>query len=310
MKQNFQLTEVLNTVWNNKIKIVIFTFIAAVIGAVLTFILPKLYESNTYFVVKAPLYNSRASTFVTDYNNEIPFEIFANEKEIDIVEGIVHSTFFKEKIANKINANLDGFGRKQSISPKEVDKSYKFKRNAQRVQRISITSREPSFSHKLSNLIIDELNQEFNKYFLSNFQQKKLMLEQELPLLKQQIASLDQEIEHIRTQYGLNHELAPVRGNALVNTSHSMVKQGTEELYNLIQLKDELLQNAILTERSILQYSFMASEENLDMLYIVSDAYEPSHNVFPQLKWMIIIGGLLGFFVSVLGIIIVQISKK
>lgn len=309
MRQNFQLNEVLKTTWKNKGKIILFTLFAAAIGAILTYILPKQYQSNSYFIVKPHIYNSRPSTFITDYFGEITYEGFANEKEVDIVEGILNSSYFKDRIARLVTENKALYGVDE-FSSKQVNNSFKFKRNAQRVQKIVVTSKDSNFSSQLGKLIIEQINIEFKGYFQDNFTQKKEVLEHELSTIKNQIGLLDIDIENTRSKYGLHTELAPIRGEGLISASNQTIKAGIEDLYNLIQSKEELLKTSLWIERSIIQYNTLISDPQLDMIYIMTDAHQPNHHVFPNLKWMVIIGSILGFFISVLGIIVVQIPRK
>ncbi|HZH88241.1 MAG TPA: Wzz/FepE/Etk N-terminal domain-containing protein [Chitinophagaceae bacterium] len=310
MKQNMQLSDVLKVVWNNRWKIVLFTIISAVIGIALTYILPKKYESNAYFIVRLPAYSMRSSTFSNDQYGEVIYDYFASEREIDIVDGIVNSSYFASGIANEINSDPSAYSLSGPISHKQLKNSFKFKRNAQRLHNLRIMASNPEFSEKLSKLIIQKLTQSFNNYFQDSYVQKISLLKGQLQASKDQLTQLDTAIEALRKEYNLTTELAPQRGQALIAAGSQTVKEGTESLYNLILSKDELIQNITLIERGILQYETLSQDDHLDMIYIVSPAYIPVDSTFPNLRNMVLIGALLGFFISTLGIIITYIPRK
>lgn len=310
MKQNMQMSDILQIAWKHRFKIILFTLISAGLGALLTLILPKQYDSNSYFVVRPPAYNMRSSTFGTDYVREVVYDNFATEKEIDVVDGIINSTFFIDRITRMINEDLSAFDLESPVTSQQVKKSLKFKRNAQKVQNIRIRNANRLYSEKLNTLLLKELNKEFNKFFVDAFWQKKDLIERQLSQSKLQLNQLDKEIEDFRKKHGLTTELAPQRKNTMLTGSNQSVKDGTETLYNMIESKEELLQNIKYLERSALEYATMGQEEHLDMIYIIAPGYVPNHATFPKLSFMVLVAGVIGFCVSTLGIIISYIPKQ
>ncbi|HLS71291.1 MAG TPA: Wzz/FepE/Etk N-terminal domain-containing protein [Chitinophagaceae bacterium] len=310
MKQNMQMSDILQIVWKHRFKIILFTLISAGIGALLTFILPKQYDSNSYFIVRPPAYNMRSSTFGTDYVREVVYDNFATEKEIDVVDGIINSSFFIDKITRMINENLSSYNLENSVTSSQVKKSLKFKRSAQKVQNIRIRNANRLYSEKLNSLLLQELNKEYNKFFVDAFWQKKDLIERQLSESKIKLNLLDEEIEEFRKKHNLTSELAPQRKNSIISASNQSVKEGTETLYNMVESKEELLQNIKYLERSALEYATMGQEEHLDMIYVIAPGYVPNHATFPKLNFMVLIAGVIGFCLSTLGIIISYIPKQ
>src|SRR5690625_3121038 len=158
--------------------------------------------------------------------------------------------------------------------------------------------------------MLQELNKEYNKFFVDAFWQKKDLIERQLSESKIKLNLLDEEIEEFRKKHNLTSELAPQRKNSIISASNQSVKEGTETLYNMVESKEELLQNIKYLERSALEYATMGQEEHLDMIYVIAPGYVPNHATFPKLNFMVLIAGVIGFCLSTLGIIISYIPKQ
>lgn len=310
MKQNLQLADILQIVWKEKFKILLFTALAFIAGALLYTVLPKKYESHTNFIVRPPYHGMRGSIIGQD-RPEAFYDIFANEKDIDLAEGILKSGFFFDKISYIVNENLADYDLTERIPTKEIVKSLKFKRSALRVQNLRVLHHNNTFAQKLGVLMMKELNVEYNKYFTQGHEQKQVLLENEIETIESKLAALDLEIEEYRKEHNLNVELAPQRSQYMLSNNSSTVKEGTEHLYNLTQKKEALLKTLNQLHKGAIEFEALSKDEAyLDMIHIVAGGYVAEKTTYPNFYLVLLISGALGFFISVLGIIISYIPKN
>ena len=153
--QPFNLIAVTKVGITYKKHILIFTFIGAILGLILSFIITPKYEAFTIFYAPA---NSSISKSVLDNSNLEGLMEFGSEEQTDQMLQILSSDEIKEKVIAKFNL-IDHYGIDRNSEylitkvKKKFEKNADFKRTDFLAIKITITDEDPSYAADMANYV-------------------------------------------------------------------------------------------------------------------------------------------------------------
>ena len=153
--QSFNLIEVAKVGIKYKTHILIFTFIGAILGLILSFIITPKYEAFTIFYAPA---NSSISKSVLDNSNLEELMEFGSEEQTDQMLQILSSDEIKEKVIAKFNL-IDHYGIDRNSEylitkvKNKFEKNADFKRTDFLAIKITITDEDPSYAADMANYV-------------------------------------------------------------------------------------------------------------------------------------------------------------
>ena len=273
LSEEIDLFEIIDVLWENKIKITIFTIIAGILGAVLYYITPKNFEVYTDF---SP---AKSSFFLNYYNlnkvlNENNFG-FSMEREnifnlvieefndLDEVKSVLLKN---ENINNQYLSNLDNesqiklinnFAKKfEIIPPLKNEKSWKLKfvwSDVEEGKEIFYLAMRLS-QENLQKSLIDDLNKYSNFIDFQNNLKKENLENRISLLLKSESLALEKRVLYLSEQAEIARSLG-IQKNNLDEIEFTSLNQNTMEFNVSTSTMPEYLRgyDALEKERDLLK---------------------------------------------------------
>lgn len=295
---NFDLVHICRIIAKKKKFVFGLTGLVVLVGLIFCLVSPKRYTSQTIFIVKNPLMMDRNFVFRDAlYEHK---EFFAVPDDIDQVEAIAKSDALLWHLINKFKLDeyygISNFG----LLKRRVKMSFAFSRKDTKNIEMFYTDSDPKMAHQVLAEAKSFIEKMFLDYFVQNNRQIATTLTDKLKELDNQIDSVSNHIVSIRTESGLNAHLLPTRGEVIAAQTPAVSPSqqlALEQLQNVVTTKDELVadrakMNSLLNELSVF------TSENVNIFYVVQDAYEPNidDNSHPK-TWLILAGCLIGGFI-------------
>jgi len=293
----FDLIHMLRIIAKRKKFVFIFTGIILAIGVLCCIITDKKYTSSTLFIVKNPILFDRNFVFRNSlYEHK---EFFAVPNDVDQVEAIAKSEELLRHITQKFNlAEYYGISEPFLLRLK-VKSNYAFSRQDTKNIEVYFTDKDPKLAEEVTREIRQYMERKFLNYFLEANKQVTTALKAELQEINASVDSFDTEILVLREANGLNNQLLPTRGTSIqsnVNLSGSQ-SAALEKLQSLVTLKDQLIKDQAEYYSLINEFE-MIGKGNMNIFYIVHDAYLPDETSHPK-TILILLGCLIGgLFIS------------
>lgn len=293
-EENTELIDYLGVIWKWKLLIVLITVVCAITSGVISFVLPKIYQSSAIFEV------GRVSRYRGASREQEPIE------DIESVSEVLESDGMLSKIKERLNldATLGGIRAKLEVEP--ILGKYIGSRLQARLIKISFEDQDPQLTVDVLNTLSDSL------------------IEQHIKEYQASIKSLDQEISNSQDEIKLQDEYQKVvreqmkvAEKAIAETRKELSELSLKDISPLEvlflrstlgdqeeriadfhrELKDVQLSIQHLKDRVVYLENMRAVSENTE---VRNKAIKPEIPIRPRKKLNAIIGGVVGLVAAII----------
>ncbi len=294
VEENTELIDYLGVIWKWKLLIVLIAVVCAVTSGVISFVLPKIYQSSAIFEV------GRISRYRGASREQEPIE------DIESVSEVLESDGMLSKIKERLNldATLGGIRAKLEVEP--ILGKYIGSRLQARLIKISFEDQDPQLTVDVLNTLSDSL------------------IEQHIKEYQASIKSLDQEISNSQDEIKLQDEYQKVvreqmkvAEKAIAETRKELSELSLKDISPLEvlflrstlgdqeeriadfhrELKDVQLSIQHLKDRVVYLENMRAVSENTE---VRNKAIKPEIPIRPRKKLNAIIGGVVGLVAAII----------
>lgn len=293
----FDLLYIFKVILRKKKFIIGFTLLAVIIALIVGLIAPKKYTSSSIFIVKNPILLDRNYIFRNQmFENK---EFFAVPDDVDQVEFISKSDAMIRYLNEEFKLG-EHYGIESPFWLRlKIKGNFAFSRQDTKNIEIFYTDPDPDMAMNVTRAIREYLQSKFTKYFVESNQQIAQSLKGEAQIIDATIVSLVDSINAVKIANGLNNYLLPTRNEGLstpVSGNFNSSQLGAiEYLHQLTTVKDKLTEDKAKYQSLIYEFE-MLERGNMNMFYLVQDAYKPTEPSHPKLL-LILLGTLVGALV-------------
>lgn len=310
----FNLTEVKNSILKHFGKIISFSVVAAVVGAVVYIVTPKKYEAKTDFVIRNPLYNDR--NYLYNYDTKF-LDYFGNEEDANRVIMFAGSDLVQKVVIR--NLRLDTAYKMDTAIPKQLmqlerrfDKNLMLIRGENKDLTLSFTDSDPKRAAAVANECVEVLENTYEDFYGD---MRRLMYETIHNKVVEEdsvINSLTDTLAKLREKYGIFDIISPTRHNlmngSMRESSRADYGRGIELVQNIESLKDEMVADravkTTLANQYTSSYNSVHNKTLMPILKVVTFARPPVNPKGLGGMVTVLVCGLLGFLFSTIFILI------
>ena len=294
-QENTELIDYLGVIWKWKLLIVLITVVCAITSGVISFVLPKVYQSSAIFEVgRVPGYRGTSREQIE------PIE------DIESVSEVLQSDEMLSKIKEKFDLQTTLGQIRASLDVEPILGKYIGSRLQARLIKITFEDQDPQLTVDVLNTLSDSL------------------IEQHIKEYQASITSLDQEISNSQDEIKLQddyqkvvREQIKVAEKAIAETKKDLselslrnisplevlfLRSTLRDLEGRIanfhrELKDVELSIQHLKDRVVYLENIRAVSENTE---VRNKAIKPEIPIRPRKKLNAIIGGVIGFVAAII----------
>jgi len=294
-EQNVELIDYLRVFWKWKLLIILITVVCAITSGVVSFVLPKIYQSSAILEVgRVPRYRGASREQIE------PIE------DIESVSEVLESDEILSKIRGKFNLQTTLGGIRAGLDVEPILGEYIGSRLQARLIKITFEGRDPQLTVDVLNILSDSLiKQHLQEYQASiesvdeeiNNSQDEISLQNDYQkVVREQIKVAEKAIAETRKELSqLNlKNLSPLEVLFLRSTlrdQEEIIADFHEEIKD-VQLSIQLLKNKVV----YLEHMRAVSENTK----VRDRAVTPNTPIRPRKKLNTIIGGVVGFVVAIM----------
>ncbi len=294
-QENTELIDYLGVIWKWKLLIVLITVVCAITSGVISFVLPKIYQSSAIFEV------GRISRYRGASREQIePIE------DIESVSEVLQSDEMLSKIKEKLDLQTTLGQISASLDVEPILGKYIGSRLQARLIKITFEDQDPQITVDVLNTLSD------------------VLIEQHIKEYQASITSLDQEISNSQDEIKFQgdyqkvvREQIKVAEKAITETKKDIselslgnisplevlfLRYTLRDLEERIadfheELKDVVLSTRHLKDRVVYLENVRAVSENTE---VRNKAIKPEIPIRPRKKLNAIIGGVIGFVAAII----------
>jgi len=295
VQENTELIDYLGVIWKWKLLIILITVVCAITSGVVSFVLPKIYQSSAILEIgRIPRYRGASREQIE------PIE------DIESVSEVLESDDMLSKIKEKFNLRTTLGGVRAGLDVEPILGKYIGSRLQARLIKITFEDQDPQSTVDVLNALSDSL------------------IEQHLKEYQASIKSLDEEINNSQDEISLQNdyqkvvrEQIKVAEKAIAETKKELSQLSLKNISPLEvlflrstlrdqekiiadfhrELKDVELSIQHLKDKVVYLEHMKAVSENTKMR---DKAIKPEIPVRPRKKLNAIIGGVIGFVVAII----------
>lgn len=292
------------------------TLLAAIAGALFYLIVPSKYEAQAYLILKNPLYGDR--NFV--YNNETKFiDYFASDDDIDRFITMSESDSLQNYVIRTMHLasvyNYDTTDREDVYKLKrKFSKQLKIFRTDKKIISLSYTDKDPDRAAAVANLCATAVEHLLHGFYSDMRMNMYQSITNKVHDEDSSINLLTDSLAALREKYGVYDIISPSRNNIIMsevkNTGQKEFAKGLEQIQNLESLKDELVTDRAKHVTLANQYATGLRMNETPLISVVQNAKPPVKPIGMNIVMMVIVSAVLGFFFSLLYVLLSQFVKK
>lgn len=282
----FDLVDIVQILSKRSKYILLITLIAAALGAVLQFVLPKKYEATAELFVANPLYADRNNIF-RNRNAEF-INYFGNEDDIDKVIAIAESDVARQLILDKQDLakvyGLDTSKLKDRMKlAAKFKKNFKVTRTEYQGMEMSYTDTDPVISANVTNEAVAVTESIYKDFY-------NRLKENVCNSLKDNIATTDSAIAAVSDTIA-NHPTA-------------------EQLLILQATKDQLVADRAKDVSMLHEFGTGIKSNEMSLLRVISSATPATEPKGLGMVMTIVACALIGLFFSAIWVLLSAYYKK
>lgn len=307
----FDLVDIAQTLRRHQRFIIIVTVIAAVLGAIFSFIRKKKYEAKADIIMTNPLYTDRNNLFRA---NEMRFvDYFGGDDDADRVLVIAESDTVRDMVAQRLNladaykldlSKPDDRGKLRGI----FKKNFKVNRTEYKTCEIFYTDTDPQRASAVVNESIKASEEIFRGFYVHMRNKVHTSINEKIQEMDSTINTLTDTLANLRNQYGIYDIIAPGRMNVISGNIKSNgggnFGKGVEQIQNVESIKDQLVTDRARYFSLLNEFSTGNKASDLSLIQWITPATAPTDPKGLSTLMLVIACTLLGFFFSALYILI------
>lgn len=309
----FDLVDIVQTIRKRFRFILIVTVIAAIIGVVIHFTRKKEFTAKAQFFVTNPLLTDR-NTIYGGADSRLDY--FADEDDVDRVmalaesDTVVMQTLLETNLAHDMDKDL--------IDAKNINdmKSYfkehvKITRTEYTLMEVNFTDKDPVRAARIANAYIGIIEQAYRHFYTSRRANVYATLSKKYTEQDSAITVMTDTLAKMRDRTGIYELMSPNRNNIINGTIRSGSASGMdiEAIQNIEALKDGIVMDQARLASLLQQFNTGTGKNDMELFQVISKARQPIVPKGPGGLVTLIIAGMLGFFFSVLYILIATYYK-
>lgn len=310
----FDLIDIVQTIRKRFRFILIVSVIAAIIGVVIHFTRKKEFMATAQFFVSNPLLTDR-NTIYGGADSRLDY--FADEDDVDRVMALAESdtvimqTLLETNLAHEMDKDL--------IDARNVHdmKSYfkehvKIKRTEYTMMEVSFIDKDPIRAARIANAYVDVIEQAYRRFYTARRLDMYNALVKKYSEQDSSINMLTDTLAKLRDRTGIYDLMSPNRNNIIngsVKFGPGTTGKDIEVIQNIEAIKDNTVMDQARLSSLLQQFNTGTGREDMKMFSIISKARQPIVPKGPGGLMTLIIAGMLGFFFSVLYVLIATYYK-
>jgi uncharacterized protein involved in exopolysaccharide biosynthesis len=311
----FDVIDIVQTIRNRRRFVMIVTAVAMVLGGLLYIVRKKKFKAQVEFFLSNPLYADRNYLFRSHDMHFVDY--FAGDDDIDKIIVNAESRNVKEKViysmklpeAYKIDMARP---EKRTDMFEKYDDNFKIKRSEYRHLILTYTDTDPQRAADVANEHVRMTEQVFRDYYNTIKGYAYNSINDKIKQMDSSIASLTDSLAHMRDQYKLYNIVSPVRTGStapVISGGGAGFGRGMEEIQNISAIKDQLVIDRSKNISLLNEFSTGTKDGELKFIQVASPAVPPTKPAGPGKIVTLLGAGLLGFFFSIIWILITAYYK-
>jgi uncharacterized protein involved in exopolysaccharide biosynthesis len=307
----FDLVDIAQTLRRHQRLIIIVTVLAAVLGAIFSFIRKKKYEAKADIIMTNPLYTDRNNLFRA---NEMRFvDYFGGDDDADRVLVIAESDTVRNMVTQRLNL---GEAYKLDLSKADdraklrgiFKKNFKVNRTEYKTAEIFYTDTDPQRAAAVVNESVKASEEIFRGFYVHMRSKVYNSINEKIQDMDSTINTLTDTLAVLRNQYGIYDIIAPGRMNVMSGSIKSNGSanfgKGVEQIQNIESIKDQLVADRARYFSLLNEFSTGNSAGDLSLIQWITPATPPADPKGLGTLMLIVACALLGFFFSALYVLI------
>lgn len=312
----FDLVDIVQTIRKHRRFVLIVTTIALVVGVLFFLTRKKAYTSEAQFFVSNPLMSDRNSLYG---GSDARLDYFADEDDIDRVIALAESDTVVVEVIKR--SGLDATNKLNVNDPKELNKlkniylkNLKVKRTEYTMMEVTYTDPEPDQAAKVANVAVQVIENAYRSFYNTRRSGIFASLQKKFNEQDSVVRVLTDTLAKLRDESGIYDLISPNRNN-LVTSAVVSRNPGpgmgiyVEQIQNVEAIKDGIVIDQTRITTLLQQFSTGTNSDELKLFHIISTARPPLEPKGPGIVIIAIASILLGFFFSVIYILLTTYYK-
>ncbi len=295
---SFDLIDVIRTIKKQNKLIITITAISVVLGGAFYAIKKKKYKGVAKFMVTNPLYNDRNTLFRNHEQRYVDY--YGGDDDVDRVSSFLNSDTVRDRIIRNcqfhevyksdINS-LEGHVYLMDI----FNKNLNVKRSEYKDIEVTYTAYDAVTAANVANMTVKVLEETFRVYYNGMKNDMYQSIQEKLAQLDSNIVIYTDSLSNVEAAYARDKELTALKAQMGVHAAGAV--WGEELIKNIRSVKDQLV---VDRAKYISLVNEFETTTNNKMTYLkqITRATPPAKPSGATLPIVIVIAGLLGFFIS------------
>ncbi|MFI5195541.1 MAG: Wzz/FepE/Etk N-terminal domain-containing protein [Chitinophagales bacterium] len=312
---SFDLIDIIRTIQKQKRLVTIIVVVSMALAGVFSVIIKKKYKAKTSFFVNNPLYSDRSNIFRSRDTRYVDY--FGGDDDLDKVTALAYSDTVIDRIIR--NSDFQIIYKKDIKTPKGHDalmtifkKNFNIKRTEYKDIQVSYIANDAQTAANVANMSVQVLEETYRHYYESMRNSISTSINDKLKQLNQAIDSLTDSLSAMRDRYGIYSIISPARENVVSGEIKGGGKgfgRAIEQIQNIESIKDQLVTDRAHYISTLNEFS-ATTNTAMDLLKVITRASPPALPNRPSMIMTLLVAGGLGFFFSVLYILIIAYFRK
>lgn len=305
----FDLVDIIRAIQKHRRFIIIVTVVAAILGGLFFAVRKKKYKAEAKFLVTNPLYGDRNYLF---RNRDTRFiDYFGGDDDLDKVTALAGSDTVRDRIIR--NCQFQEVYKSDINDPKGhaylmgiFNKSFNIKRTEYKDMEVSYIAYDAQTAANVANMSVQVLEEVFRSYYTGIKKSVETSIANKVTSMDSAIGALTDTLANMRDKYKIYDIISPARENVItgdIKGGGAGYGKAIEEIQNVESIKDQYVSDRA---RYISELNEFAASTNGSMRFLkmTSRAEAPINPSGPGLMLTIIVAALLGFFFSIIYIVL------
>jgi len=306
----FDLVDIIRAIQKHRRFIIIVTVVAAILGALFFAVRKKKYKAEAKFLVTNPLYGDRNYLFRNRDTRFIDF--FGGDDDLDKVTALAGSDTVRDRIIR--NCQFQEVYKSDINDPKGhaylmtiFNKNFNIKRTEYKDMEVSYIAYDAQTAANVANMSVQVIEEMYRSYYTNIKQSVEKSITGKVTQLDSSIEALTDTLATMRDKYKIYDIISPSRENIISGEIKGGGGAGygkaIEEIQNIESIKDQYVTDRA---RYISELNEFAASTNSSMRFLktITTAEPPLNPNGPGLLLTAVIAALLGFFFSVIYIVL------
>jgi capsular polysaccharide biosynthesis protein len=311
----FDLVDIVRTIQKQRRIVILITAVAVVLGGVFLLIKKKKFKAEARFLVNNPLYGDRNNLFRSYETRYVDY--FGGDDDLDKVTSLANSDTVKDRIIRncqfQIVYNRDINTPKGHASLMEIfNKNFNLKRSEYKDISVSYVAYDSITAANVANMSVKVLEETYQHYYSSMKEDIYNSIHEKVVDLDSAIDALTDTLAGLREKHGIYSIISPTRQSMITGEIKGNGKdmgRAIEVLQNIASIKDQLVTDRARYISNLNEFS-ASGNKSMTFLKVITRALPPTGPSGPGVFIVLAVAAMLGFFFSVLYVLLVAYFRK